>query len=171
MCRCDLYNAGSELSVYIGVCDNRNHTVHDRQKYALADQMLIPLVIGMDCHRSISQHRLGTGRRKGQELRCARRSVIVHDRILDVPEMTRLLLIFHLCIGDGGVADRTPVDDAGALVDIAFLMHLDKDFRNCLVAAFVHREALSVPVTGGAHLLQLGNDSPAIFLFPCPCSL
>ena len=167
----DLYHTGTELSVYIGVGNDGNHTVYDRQKDTLSDQVCISLILGMDGHSGIAQHSLGTGGGKGQKFGRAGGTVIIHDGILNVPEMTGLLLIFHLGIGDGGITDRTPVDDTGALVDIAFLVHLHENLGNCLVAALIHGEALSVPVTGRAQLLQLRNDSSAVLCLPLPGSL
>ena len=64
--------------------------------------------------------------------------------------MSGLLLIFYLCIGDGSVTYGTPVDDTGTLVDVAFFVHLYEYFGHSLIAAFIHGETLSVPVTGRA---------------------
>ena len=108
----NLYYTGTKLSVYISICNDRNHAVYDRKHYALTDQVLISLIFGMNGYSGITKHCLRTGGCKGQKLRGARSTVIVHDGVLDVPEMTCLLLIFYLSIGDGGVTYRTPVDDA-----------------------------------------------------------
>lgn len=64
--------------------------------------------------------------------------------------MPCLLLVFYFCVRNGCITYRTPVDDPRALVDIAFLVHLYKYFRNGLITALIHGKALSVPVTGGA---------------------
>ena len=47
-------------------------------------------------------------------------------------------------------------------------MHFHEHIRNGPVAAFVHGEALPVPVAGRTHLLKLGNNTPAILFFPFP---
>ena len=133
--------------------------------------MLIAGVIGIDCHRRISQHGFGTCSRKLQKFRGAHAAVRLNKRVLDVPQMPCLLLIFHFRVGDGGIADRTPVDDAGALVNPAFFVHFAEHFRNCLIAAFIHGKALPVPVTGRAKLFQLGNNSAAVLLLPVPRAL
>ena len=169
--RGNLNNTGSEFPVNVGVGNNGNHTIHDRQHYTLANQMLISLILGMNGHCCIAQHGLGTGGGKGQEFRGAGSTIIVHDGVLDMPEMTGLLLILYLGVRDGGITYGTPVDDTGALVDVTFLMHLYEYFGNCLVAALIHGKTLSVPVTGGAHLLQLGNDTSAVLFLPLPGSL
>ena len=85
--------------------------------------------------------------------------------------MSCLLLIFYLCIGDGGITYGTPVNDTGTLVDIAFFVHLHEYFGDCLVTALIHGETLSVPVAGRAQLFQLTNNTSAVFLLPLPGSL
>ena len=61
MSRRDLYAAGSELFVYICIGDNRNLTVRQRKLQHLSDQILIALVIRIDCHSGITQQSLRTG--------------------------------------------------------------------------------------------------------------
>ena len=85
--------------------------------------------------------------------------------------MSCLLLIFYLCIGDGGITYGTPVNDTSTLVDIAFFVHLHEHFGHSLVASLIHGETLSVPVAGRAQLFQLTNNTSAVFLLPLPGSL
>ena len=79
--------------------------------------------------------------------------------------------MLNLCIGNGGLADRAPVDDAGAFVDVAFLVQLYKYLKHCIGAALVHGKTLSVPVSGGAQLVQLLDDAGAVLLLPIPACL
>ena len=88
-----------------------------------------------------------------------------------MPEMPRLLLVFHFRIGDGRIADRTPVDDLCALVDPALFMHLAEYFRNGFITALVHRETFPVPVTGRAQFFELWNDPAAVLPSPVPGAL
>ena len=85
--------------------------------------------------------------------------------------MSCLLLIFYLCIGDGGITYGTPVNNTGTLVDVAFFMHLHEYFGHCLVTAFIHGETLSVPVTRRTQLFKLFDNTSAVFLLPLPGSL
>ncbi len=167
----NLHHARAELPVHVGVGDHGNHPVHQGQHHALSNQMAVSFILGMDGYGGIAQHGLRTGGGKGQEPGGAGRSVLLHHRVLDMPQMSGLFLVYHLCVGDGGIADRAPVDDAGPLVDIALFVHLYEDFGHGLVAAIVHSEALSVPVTGGAQFLQLFHDASAVFFFPVPGTL
>ena len=88
-----------------------------------------------------------------------------------MPEVACLFLILNFRVGNGSIADRTPVDDPAALVDPALLVHLHEDFCYGLVAALVHGEALAVPVAGRTELLELIDDPSAIFLAPVPAIL
>ena len=64
-----------------------------------------------------------------------------------------------------------PVDDALAAVDQTLLVEAAEDLADGLGAALVQSEALTAPVAGGAHLLQLGNDAVAVLLLPSPSAL
>ncbi len=72
---------------------------------------MISLIIGVNGNCGIAEHGLGTGGRKLQKFRGRRLSVLVYKRVLDVPEMSCLFLVFNLGIGNGGIAYRAPVDD------------------------------------------------------------
>ena len=59
----------------------------------------------------------------------------------------------YLRVGDGSLAYRTPVDDAGPFINISFVVQLNKYLLDCLGTALVHGKPLPVPVAGDAHLL------------------
>ena len=54
MSRSDLNDTGTELSVYISILNDRDHTVYDRKQYLSAMQMVVTLVIGMDGYCGIT---------------------------------------------------------------------------------------------------------------------
>ena len=147
--RCDLYHAGSEVHLHIVICYNGNFTVYQRQDQSLAHQILVPFIIRVYCYGSIAQQSFRTGGRQFQI------AAAILERIAQVPEVTSLVLIFYLCIGNGSETLRAPVDDALATVDQTFLVILDENFLDCLAAAFVHGKTLSGPVTGRTQLFQL----------------
>ena len=62
-------------------------------------------------------------------------------------KMSSLLLMLYLCIRDGRMTYRTPVNDSGTFVDVSFLIETGKYFQNCLGASFIHGKTLSVPVS------------------------
>ena len=61
--------------------------------------------------------------------------------------------MLYFRIGKGCLAYRTPVDDPGTFVDISFFIKAYEHFLYSPAASFVHREPLSVPVTGYAKFL------------------
>ena len=81
--------------------------------------MGIALIIGMDCNGRIAQHGLRPCRR---DLDIA--SFLPCDGITDMPEMPLLVYMLYLGIGNGCLADRAPVDDAGTLIDITLFVKL-----------------------------------------------
>ena len=143
----DLHAARTEADLHIVVGDDRDLSADDRQDQRLADKVGVALVVRVDGDGSIAEHRLGAG---GGDLDIL---VAALDRVLDVPEMSCLLAVFDLRVGEGGSAVRTPVDDAVAAVDQPFFIEVDEDLLDCAGAAFVHREALARPVAGRAQLL------------------
>jgi hypothetical protein len=64
-----------------------------------------------------------------------------------------------------------PVDDALAAVDQSFVVIGIKDFRDRIRQAFVHREALALPVTGRTESLQLFDDPASVEFAPFPGTL
>ena len=85
--------------------------------------------------------------------------------------MARLLGVFDLGVGQGRGAVRAPVDDAAAAVDEPLVIEIHKHLAHRARTALIHREALAIPVAGGAELFQLLDDAPAVLVFPRPHAL
>ena len=163
--RGDLYNAGSELNVDIVVGHDGNLFVHDGEDEVLADDVLVALILRVDCHGGVAEHGLGTGGGKDQV------TGAVGEGVLQMPEAAVLLLVLDLGVGDGGAAVGAPVDDALTAVDETFLVEVAEDLPDSLGTALVQREALPLPVTGRAHLLELLDDAAAVLGLPLPGAL
>ena len=116
----------------------------------------------MHDHGRIAQHGLRAGRRDLDEI------ILTLDRIIDVPEFSGSILMFHFRVADRGLAFRAPVDDLGPFIDPAFLIHLNEYFQNGIGYTFIHRKALSVPVCAAAQFFQLIHDTSAVFFLPFP---
>ena len=129
---------------------------------SLPHEMAVPIVVGMDGHGRIAQHRLRP-RRSDHDLPLA-----LGERIPDVPEAPRLRVVLDLQIGDGGPAAGAPVDDVIALVDEAVVEEADENLPDGLRKPLVHREALARPVAGAAEALELVDDHPAVLGLPLP---
>ena len=82
--------------------------------------------------------------------------------------MAVLLLVFHLGIGDGGVAGGAPVDHPVAAVDKPLFIQAHKHFFYGGGAALVHGEAFPLPVTAGTDGFELADDAVAVGFFPIP---
>ena len=147
VCRCNFNASGSELFVYVSICDNRDLTVGQRKLQHFSYDICISFILRVDSHCGISEQSLRTG---GCDL--YETAFLANYRVVNVPEMACLLLIFNLCIRNGGLAYRTPVDDAASLVDPAFFIQTAEYFFYGFGASLVHGEAFSLPVCGGADL-------------------
>ena len=165
MARRGLNAAGTEFHIDIIVGEDRNFAIHDRQDTGLANQMLVTLVVGVDCNTGIAHEGLRTGGCNNEVL------VGILDRILDVPQLAGLGFVLNLSVRQCGCTVRAPVDDTAALVDQTLFVQVYKDFLNSLRATLVHGEALTAPVTRRTELLELGNDAVAILVLPVPNAL
>ena len=163
VCRCDLNAACSEFLVNILIGNNRDLSVCKRKLQHLSYKVFISFILRVYSNCCIAEKCLRTS---GRDLN--KTSFLTYDGIIDVPEKSVLVLMYNLCIRNRGLAYRTPVDDPGAFVDIAFLIKADKYFLNSLGAALIHGKALTLPVCRCSQLFQLIDDLSAVLLFPCP---
>ena len=159
----DCARAEADLAVF--VAHDGNFAVHDRQDALLADEVLELLVLGVDRDAGIAHHRLGTG---GSDDNVA---AAVGERIADIPEVTGLINVLDLRVGERRQAMRTPVDDAAALINEALVVQLAEGLAHGPGAALVHREAGAGPVAARAHLLLLLDDAVAVLFLPFPHAL
>ena len=83
----------------------------------LADEILVALIFRIYGNSSITQQGFRTCSCNLYET-----SLFPYDRVINVPEKSVLILMLNLCIRDGSLAYRTPVDDSGTFVDIAFFI-------------------------------------------------
>ncbi len=157
-----LHRTGSEADLTVLVPHNGNLPVHNGQYAGLSNQVLKPLVLRVHGYAGVAHHGFRPG---GGDYQVAG---AVGQRIADMPQVTGLVLILHLRIGEGGDAVGAPVDNAAALVDESLAIQLAKGLPHGLGATLVHGEAGTAPVTGDAHLLLLGHDASAVLLFPLP---
>ena len=157
--------AGAEVHLGIVVRHDGDLLADERQDDVLADDVLVALVIWIDAHAGVAEHGLGPGRRD-DDLAGA-----VCQRIAHMPQMSGLVDIFDLGIGQSRDAVRAPVDDAASLVDEALLIQVHEHLADGLRAALVHREAGTVPVAGRAEALLLLDDTVAVLMLPGPDAL
>ena len=136
MCRCDLNGTCTEFDINIIICDNRDLTANKRQDEHLADNILITLVLRVNSNSGIAKECLRSC--------CCKIDIsgTVLERISQVPEMTGLIRIIYLGIGDRCKAMRTPVDDPLTSVDKTLIIILYEYFLNCFRASFIHCETL-----------------------------
>ena len=163
--RRNLDAAGAEFHINVLVTENRDFAVHNRQNAGLADEVLVALIVRIDGNAGIAHEGLRTGGRNNEVARA------VCERIADVPQLARLGFVLNLSVGQRSCAVRTPVDDAVALVDEALVVQVYEYLTDRLGAAFVHGEALAVPVAGRAELFQLADDAVAELVLPVPDAL
>ena len=81
----------------------------------------------------------------------------VLQRVANVIQSSRLLLIVHLQIGEGGGAPGTPVDDTFVAVDEALVVQVDESCADRFGRAWVKGEFVAGPIGGY-------TQAPALFV-------
>lgn len=159
----DLDGAGAELGVDMGVGDDGDGAVGQRQLDPLADEVLVALVVGVNGDGGVTEHRLGAGGRDHEGL--------VALPVLDGDELAVVLLVFDLDVGDGGQTSGAPVDDALGAVDQLVVVELLEDGLDCLRKTLVHGEPLARPVHAVPEPAHLPEDLAAVLFLPLPDAL
>ena len=165
VCRRDLYDTGSKFHIYVIIRNQRNLAVNQWKDKHFSNQIFVSFIVWIDSHRRISQKSFRTGCRQIDI------TASIRKRIAQMPEMSLLIFVLYLGIGNGCQTMRAPVDDTLTAVDQSFIIKFYKYFLNGFIAALVHRKTLSVPITGRSHFLKLGYDTSAVLFFPVPGTL
>jgi hypothetical protein len=140
VCRRHLDTAGAEREIDVGVGNDRDLAPTEGQPDHLAQQVAVALIVGMDHHRRVAEHGLRACRGDDQ------RSTAVGQRVADVPQLSALLFLDDLEVGDRGLQDGIPVDQALAAIDQSLAVELDESLGDRARQSCVHRETLATPV-------------------------
>ena len=169
-----LYDARTELLLYIIVGENGNLAASERKDHILADNRGETLVLRIDRNSRIAGEGFGTRRGNADvilvELALRAKRATRHG-IAHIPEMAVIRLVLNLVVRKSRSATRAPVDDVVALVDETLVVELRKDLGDGLGAALVQRDALALPVRGVAEHTLLMDNRAAILLLPLPNAL
>ncbi|ENZ84189.1 hypothetical protein D088_330002 [Salmonella enterica subsp. houtenae serovar 16:z4,z32:-- str. RKS3027] len=166
--RSDFHAASAFFHVGVFIADNRNAAIHQRQDHKFANQVFITRIFRVYCHAGIAQQGFRTRRGDHQIIFTVGGFRAVGKRIADMPHRAFRLAVFHFQIRDSGAQFRVPVHQAFAAVDQIFFIQADKDFFHGIGKAFVHGEALALPVNGVAETAHLAGNGAAGFRFPLP---
>ena len=159
--RRDLEGAGAEGRVDALVGHDRELAPQQRQDGRLADDVLVPLVVGVHGHGRVAQHRLRPRRRDGH-------AAAADHVVADVVERAGHVAVRHLEVADGRAAARAPVHQVAVLVDVALLVEGDEDLGDGARVAVVEGEALALEVAGAAEALELLDDGAAVLAGATP---
>ena len=177
----DLDHAGAEFTLDIGVGDDRNLALGQRQLHHLANQVRVALVFRMHGQCGITQHGFRARGGHDQVVACLAQRLIavgialyvfvagtVSELVSDGPQETILLHVLHFQVGDRGLQHRVPVDQALAAIDQAFFVQAHEGFDHCLGGHRVHGEAAARPVARRAQTTHLLFDDVAGLRLPFP---
>ena len=162
MRRCHLDATGTEVHFSVIIGNDGNFFIHKRQNHILADDIPVALIVRIDANAAVTEHRLRTGRSDDNLSRS------VCQGITDMPQMTGLIHILNLRVGQCRYAMRTPVDNTASFINQPLFIQVDKHFTNRRRAALVHRKTGALPVTGSAELLLLLDNAVAVLALPVP---
>ena len=165
--RGDLHHACAELGVDVVVGDDDHAaSLDERVREGGADEVLVALVVRVDGDGDIAEHGLDTG---GRDIGV--RALALDIAVAQGDQLTLVVGVDDLDVGDGGAQHRGPVDQALRAVDQAAVEELLEDGLDSLGQAVVEGEALALPVdrvADGAHLVL---DDAAELVLPLPDAL
>ena len=141
MSRCDLDAACTEFHIDILVGDDRDLSACERQLEHLSDYVFISVIIRVYSDGCIAEQGFRAGRGNFHKP-----AFLTDYRIINVPEEAVLVDMFDLSVRDRRSADRAPVDDLGAFVNVAFLIKAHEHFKDRVGTAFIHCKSLPLPV-------------------------
>ena len=158
----DLNNAGTEIFFNVIIRNNGNFSANQRKHESFADKVLISFIARVNSHSGIAQKGFGSGGGKLYKF------VTILYGVADMPEMSCLIFVFNLCIGNRGKAVGAPVYNTLTAVDKSFFVKAYENLFNRFGAAFVKSKTGSGPIAGGAELFKLFYNSSAVFGVPIP---
>src|SRR6185503_5223409 len=170
MRRRDLHRTRAKFAADPIIGDDRDLAIHQRQAQLLAMEVRIALVIRVNSHGYVPEHRLRARGRNRQRL-AGVLPILSNDRIPDLPEMPLVLVIDNFEIADRSLAAWAPVHDVGAAIDQPLLVELYKSFTNGDGEPLVHGEVFATPVDRRTQALHLAQDRAAIVFAPFPHAL
>ena len=166
--RSDFHAAGAFFHIGVFIADDRNAAVNQRQHHEFTDQIFITRIFRVNGHAGVAQQGFRTGGRHDQIIFTVSGFRAVGQRVADVPHRAFRLAVFHFQVGNRGTQFRIPVNQALAAVNQVFFVQTNKDFFYGIGEAFIHGEALALPVHGVAQATHLTGNGAAGFRFPLP---
>ena len=120
--------------------------------------------IHRDC--SVAQHRLWTRRRDDNEFLAAGRSI--GNRVANLIQLARDILVLHFEIRDRRTAIRTPIHNVLSAIDQPVFIQTHECFLHRARQVVVHGEIFAAPIDRRAEALHLVENRAAIFTLPLP---
>ena len=157
-----LHRSGAKLRLRQIVGNNRDFALHQRQQNMFAVKMRVTFIFGVHRDRSIAQHGLGPGRRHSDEF------IAPNNRIANLPQLSRYVLVLHFQVRDRRLTARAPIHNIFAAINQTFFVKTDKYLAHGVRKIFVHGEVFAVPIHRCAQPLHLVEDSSAIVPLPLP---
>ena len=74
----------------------------------------------------------------------------------------------HLLVRDRRLSCRIPIHHSDTTVDKSLAIEVAEDIIHRLAPLLIHGEGEAIPVAGGADLLELADDDPAVLVRPVP---
>ena len=158
-----LDRAGAEGGVHVRVGHDRDRPAGQRELDHGADQVTVPVVVGVDGDGGVAEHGLGSC--------CGDDDAAVTIAVADRDQFALVVGVIDLDVGQGGQAARAPVDDPLGPVDQLVVEQPLEDRLDGPGQPLVHREPLTGPVHAVAEAAHLAEDAAAVLGLPLPDAL
>ncbi|CCK17248.1 hypothetical protein BN136_3258 [Cronobacter universalis NCTC 9529] len=166
--RGDFHAASAFFHIGVFVADDRDAAVNQRQHDILADQIFITRIFRVYGNAGIAQQGFRAGGGDHQVIFAVGGFRAVRQRIADMPHRAFRLAVFHFQVRDSGTQFRVPVYETLAAIDQIFFIKTDEHLFHRVGEAFIHGEALALPVHRVTQTTHLARNGAAGFRFPLP---
>lgn len=153
---------GTEGGIDVAVGNNGYFPVDQGQNHRFTNNAAVALILGVYGYGRVAQHGFRSGSGHGNA------AFPILKRIAHIPKAARFFFMFHLDIGNGGVAVGAPVYNIITPVDQSLFVEAYEYLAHGPGATRIHGKALPAPVAGGPQKAQLFGNTIAVLVFPCP---
>ena len=138
--RGNLEATGAEFYIHVVILNHGNLTAYKGHNHALATEMLVLRIGGIDAHGGVAHDCLRTSSSHD----CI--TVLAYNLVAEIVELAVLLFIYNLDVAQGCAGFGVPVYHSLASIDESLTVKVDKYFDYRFGADGVHGEGRALPI-------------------------
>ena len=166
----DFYHSRAEFFIDIRIGNERDDAVRERKTEFFSDNRFVAFVFRVDGNRRVAEQGFRARRCNFYARRAVGRGAVC-KLIPNMIHRAVCVRVVNFIVGKRRAAARTPVDQILSLVDEFALVQRNEDLAHGFGKSFIHRKALSVPVSRIPKFPLLFDNRLVMVVFDRPCPL